>query len=31
MAFADINNDKFTDIITTNLARTHFTVHLFDN
>ena len=30
MAFADINNDKFTDIITTDLDKTHFTVHLFD-
>lgn len=30
MAFADINNDKYTDIITINKAKTTFTVHLFD-
>lgn len=30
MAFADINNDKYTDIITVNEAKTTFTVHIFD-
>ena len=30
MAFSDINNDKYTDIITVNDARTTFTVHIFD-
>jgi hypothetical protein len=30
MAFADMNIDKYTDIITTNDARTTFTVHIFD-
>lgn len=30
MAFSDINNDKYTDIITVNDAKTTFTVHIFD-
>lgn len=30
MAFADINNDKYTDIITVNEGKTTFTVHIFD-
>jgi hypothetical protein len=30
MAFSDINNDKYTDIITINEAKTTFTVHIFD-
>jgi hypothetical protein len=31
MAFADINNDKYTDIITVNDVKTSFTVHIFDS
>jgi hypothetical protein len=30
MAFADLNNDKYTDIITVSDARSTFTVHIFD-
>lgn len=30
MAFADLNNDKYTDIITINEARSTFTAHIFD-
>lgn len=30
MAFADINNDKYTDIITISDDGSSFTVHLFD-
>lgn len=30
MAFSDINNDKYTDIISINDAKTTFTVHIFD-
>ena len=30
MTFADINNDRYTDIITVNDQKTSFTVHLFD-
>lgn len=30
MAFADINNDKYTDIITINGSKNQFTVHIFD-
>jgi hypothetical protein len=30
MVFADINNDKYTDIITVNSAKSAFTVHIFD-
>lgn len=30
MAFTDINNDKYTDIITVNEEKSLFTVHLFD-
>lgn len=30
-AFADLNNDKYTDIITLNDDRTRFTVHIFDS
>lgn len=30
MTFADINNDKYTDIITVNVDRSAFTVHIFD-
>lgn len=30
MAFADINNDKYTDIITVNEEKSLFTIHLFD-
>lgn len=30
MAFSDINNDKYTDIITVNGAKNLFTVHIFD-
>ncbi|CDW73884.1 UNKNOWN [Stylonychia lemnae] len=29
-AFADINNDRYTDIITINEAKTVFTVHLYE-
>jgi hypothetical protein len=28
--FADINNDRYTDIITINEAKTTFTVHIFE-
>lgn len=30
MAFADMNNDKYTDIVTVNDQKTSFTIHLFD-
>jgi hypothetical protein len=30
MTFADVNNDKYTDIITINDGKTIFTVHIFD-
>ena len=30
MAFADINNDKYTDIITINEAKSTYTIHIFD-
>lgn len=30
MLFADINNDKYTDIITVNEAKNAFTIHIFD-
>lgn len=30
MAFADLNNDKYTDIVSVSDAKTSFTVHLFE-
>ena len=30
LAFADLNNDKYTDIITTSISRNTYSVHLFD-
>jgi hypothetical protein len=30
MLFADLNNDRYTDVITLNDAKTIFTIHLFD-
>lgn len=30
MAFADLNNDRYTDIVTVNEAKTLFTVHLYE-
>lgn len=30
MTFGDVNNDRYTDIITVNEAKTLFTVHVFD-
>ena len=30
MTFADLNNDKYTDVITVNEDRTVFTAHIFD-
>ncbi len=30
MAFADLNNDKYTDIVTVNDQKTSYTIHLFD-
>jgi hypothetical protein len=30
MAFADLNNDKYTDIITVSDGRTAFTIHLYE-
>lgn len=30
MAFADVNNDKYTDIITVSDDSLSFTIHLFD-
>ena len=29
-AFADLNNDKYTDVITVNDQRTAFTAHIYD-
>lgn len=30
MVFADLNNDRYTDIVTVNEAKTLFTVHLYE-
>ena len=30
MAFADLNNDKYTDIVTVSDSRKSFTVHFFE-
>lgn len=30
MAFSDLNNDKYTDIITVSDTRESFTVHLYE-
>ena len=30
MAFADLNNDKYTDIITVSDSKSAFTVHIFE-
>ena len=31
MAFADLNNDKYTDIVTINDSKTSFTAHIYDS
>lgn len=28
--FADVNNDRYTDIVSVNDGRTFFTIHLFE-